>query len=97
LLKINPNLSLPYRQKPAKGRARVCQKYVGETDYGAPARHYRLLLYHRFMIVSLVIWRSVPCCFYWSPLLRLFRWSPPSGNPTNIFASPALSPLPAFI
>ena len=49
--RINPNLTL-YRQKPAKGTARVCQKYVGESDYADPARHYHLLL-------NIVIWQSL--------------------------------------
>jgi hypothetical protein len=39
----------------ANGAVRVCQKYVGESDYAAPARHYRLLINYRYMIVSLII------------------------------------------
>jgi len=39
----------------AKGEVSVLPKYVGEIASGDPARHFRLLVKYRYMIVSLVI------------------------------------------
>ena len=83
-------------QKRQRGQGAGWQKYVGEFDYAAPVRLYRLLHAHRYLIVSLVIKCSEPYCLYWPLLLRRFLLVCSIVSPTNIFASPRPVPFAAL-
>jgi hypothetical protein len=72
------------------------RKQVGESAYGASARFSLSIVAVGYSYSGVVLLLPAPGSLHLTLGYHFPRWSPPAGNPTNVFTTCTDHPLPAF-